>query len=344
MTIASRLRSAGKKIASVAFATATAASLAVVGGGVAHADNRDWLRPDATGACDWDAAQHWVQRCDVYSPSMGYNVPVLIQPAQRGGDAGFYLLDGMRADDNQTGWTKFVNASEAYVDSNLTLIMPVGGAGSFYTDWDNQAVMSSQLSGQSRTYKWETFLTSELPGYLQQHFGVNPGNNSIAGLSMGGTAALNLAARHPGQFRQAMSWSGYLTTTAPGMQTLLRIALLDSGGFNINAMYGAIISPRRFENDPLYNMGGLAGKDVYVSAATGAWGPGDWNRPINERIMGSALEALSRLTTVAWEGKARGSGINVTTDYAPVGIHNWGIWNDQLWKTRNRVLDVMGAW
>ncbi|AKK04157.1 alpha/beta hydrolase [Corynebacterium epidermidicanis] len=344
MKIAARLRQATKKLAATMVATATAASLAVIGGGVAHADNRDWLRPDATGACDWDAAMYWVQRCDVYSPAMGRNIPVLIQPAQRGGDAGFYLLDGMRADDNQTGWTKYVNAAPAYVDSNLTLIMPVGGAGSFYTDWNGQPMMSSQLSGGSRTYMWETFLTAELPAYLQQNFGVSPTNNSIAGLSMGGTAALNLAARHPGQFRQAMSWSGYLTTTAPGMQTLLRIALLDSGGFNINAMYGAIISPRRFENDPYYNMAGLAGKDVYISAATGAWGPGDWNRPINERIMGSGLEALSRMTTVAWESKARRSGLNVTADYAPTGIHNWGIWNDQLWKTRNRVLDVMGAW
>lgn len=343
MTISSRLRKAGRKIASVALAAVTATSIAVVGGGVAHADNRDWLRPDATGTCDWDPVMYWVQRCDVWSPSMGRNIPVLVQPAARGGDAGFYLLDGMRADDNQTGWTKYVNAPSAYVDSNLTLVMPVGGAGSFYTDWENQAMLSSQLSGTSRTYMWETFLTSELPAYLQGNFGVNPHRNSIAGLSMGGTAALNLAARHPEQFVQALSWSGYLTTTMPGMQTLLRIALLDSGGFNINAMYGAIFSPRRFENDPYLNMDGLAGKDVYVSAATGAWGPGDLNRPINERVMGTALEALSRMTTRTWENKARSHGLNVTADYQPVGIHNWGIWNDQLWRTRDRVLDVMGA-
>lgn len=344
MSIAKRLRNAGRKITSVALAAVTAAGLAVAGSGVAHADNRDWLRPDATGTCDWDPAMYWVQRCDVWSESMGRTIPVLIQPAQRGGDAGFYLLDGMRADNNQTGWTKYSNAPQAYENSNITLIMPVGGAGSFYADWDEPALVSSNSSGGPVTYRWETFLTSELPGYLQQHFGVNPGRNSIAGLSMGGTAALNLAARHPGQFQQAMSWSGYLHTTAPGMQSLLRIALIDTGGFNLNAMFGATMNPRRFENDPFHNLEGLRGKDVYISAATGNWTEADMNLALNDRIVGWGLEALANMSTREWEQKARGMGLNVTADYQPAGVHNWGIWNDQMWKTRDRVLDVMGAW
>lgn len=344
MSIATRLRSAGRKITSVALAAVTAAGLAVAGTGVAHADNRDWLRPDATGTCDWDAAMYWVQRCDVWSPAMGRNIPVLVQPAQRGGDAGFYLLDGMRADDNRTGWTMYANAPQAYENSNLTLIMPVGGAGSFYTDWNNQALISSGSTAQGVNYKWETFLTAELPGYLQQNFGVNPGHNSIAGLSMGGTAALNLAARHPGQFQQALSWSGYLHTTAPGMQSLLRIALLDTGGFNLNAMYGSVLNSRRFENDPYLNMEGLRGKDVYVSASTGNWAPADMALPLNDRIVGWGLEVLANMSTHDWENKARGIGLNVTADYVPVGVHNWGIWNDQLWKTRDRVLGNLNAW
>lgn len=344
MSITQRLSNAGRKITSVALAAVTAVSLAVVGSGVAHAENRDWLRPDATGACDWDPAMYWVQRCDVWSPSMDRAIPVLIQPAQRGGDAGFYLLDGMRADDNRTGWTMYANAPQAYENSNITLIMPVGGAGSFYSDWDNPALISSGSSAHQVTYKWETFLSSELPGYLQQHFGVNPTRNSIAGLSMGGTAALNLAARHPGQFQQAMSWSGYLHTTQPGMQTLLRLALIDSGGFNLNAMYGSTISQRRFENDPYLNMEGLRGKDVYISASTGNWTEADMTLPLNDRIMGWGLEALSSLSTHAWERKARGIGLNVTADYMPAGVHNWGIWNEQMWKTRDRVLGHMNAW
>nr|WP_245797349.1 alpha/beta hydrolase family protein [Corynebacterium aquilae] len=325
------------KAAAVAVAAATALSVAAP---EAHAGNRDWLRPDATGHCDWDGAGYWVQRCDVWSPAMNRSIPVLIQPSGRGGDAGFYLLDGMRADDNQTGWTMFADAPATYADSNINLIMPIGGAGSFYTDWDAPAT----FSGPPVLYRWETFLTSELPAYLQANFGVNPNRNSIAGLSMGGTAAMNLAARHPQQFQQVLSFSGYLTTTMPGMQTLLRMALIDTGGFNINSMYTSILSPRRFENDPFWNMDGLRGKDIYVSASTGLWTPADMGLPLGPRVMGWALENMARNSTAAWEMKARASGLNPTVDYIPAGVHNWGIWTDQLHRTKGRVLDVMGAW
>ena len=37
--------------------------------------------------------------------------------------------------------------------------MPVGGQSSFYADW----YRPSEGNGQDYTYKWETFLTQELP-------------------------------------------------------------------------------------------------------------------------------------------------------------------------------------
>ncbi|SMG20228.1 diacylglycerol O-acyltransferase / trehalose O-mycolyltransferase [Corynebacterium pollutisoli] len=342
MSVITGARSVSRKIVAVVTAIATALAIMVAGGtGVANADNRGWLRPDATGHCEWDAVAYWVQRCDVWSPSTGANITVQVQPAGRGGNAGFYLLDGLRATNHANAWTVDVNAPELYADSNITLVMPVGGAASFYADWDHPATYDLN---NPVTYQWETFLTSELPAYLQQHFGVAPDNNSIAGLSMGGTAALNLAAKHPGQFRQALSWSGYLTQTMPGMQTLMRVALLDAGGFNINAMYGTVVSPRRFENDPFLNMDGLRGKDVYISAATGIPGPEDANYPANLKLSGAPLEMLARVSTHLWEGKARATGINVTADYPMTGIHNWTQFGHQLHETKPRVLDVMNAW
>ena len=134
---------------------------------------------------------------------------------------GVYLLDGLRAQDDYNGWDINTPAFEWFYQSGLSTIMPVGGQSSWYTDW--------KRPDNGKYYQWETFLTSELPGYLQQHFGVAPNNNSILGLSMGGTAAINLAALHPNQFRQVLSFSGYLATTIPGGQTALRAALLDGG-------------------------------------------------------------------------------------------------------------------
>lgn len=341
MSLLSGLNRTSRRILAFVTAFAVAATLMVVGSGVAKADNRAWLRPDATGTCEWDAAQFWVQRCDVWSEATGHPITVQIQPAARGGNAGYYLLDGLRATNHANAWTVDVNAAATFNNSNITLVMPVGGAGSFYADWQGPATYD--LSDPV-TYQWETFLTSELPVYLQQHFGVSPNNNSIAGLSMGGTSALNLAAKHPGMFRQALSFSGYLTATMPGMQTMMRVALLDAGGFNINAMYGSMISPRRFENDPFLNMGGLQGKDVYVSAASGLWGPEDANYPLNLKLSGTPLEMLAHVSTRMWEAKARLEGLNVTADYPPTGIHNWTQFGYQLNKTKPRVLDVMNAW
>ena len=185
-----------KKVAAAVTAVAAASVLAVAGQGVATAGPRDWLRPDATGACEWDGVGFWVQRCDVFSPAMNRNITVQIQPAQRGGNAGFYLLDGARATERANAWTTDSNAPELYANHNITLVMPVGGQGTFYQDW----LRPANYTGDGPLFKWETFLTKELPAYLEGNFGVARNNNSIAGLSMGGTAALNLAARNPAMF------------------------------------------------------------------------------------------------------------------------------------------------
>lgn len=334
-------RPLGRKAVAALVAVVMAVGLMVATADRAEAGNRAWLRPDATGTCDWDAHQWWVQRCDVWSEANGRNIPVQIQPAGRGGNAALYLLDGLRATEHANAWTVDTSAPAAYDAHNITLVMPVGGSGSFYADWEGPATYDLD---NPVNYQWETFLTSELPAYLQQHFGVSPTNNSIAGLSMGGTAAMNIAAANPQQFRQVLSWSGYLTTTLPGMQTMLRVALLDAGGFNLNAMYGSIVNPRRYENDPFLNMGNLRGKDIYVSAATGIPGPQDANNPPQYTASGMPLEMLARATTTAWAFKAKAEGIPIAENYPATGIHNWTEFSSQMHKTKPRVLDVMNAW
>ncbi|WP_293771223.1 alpha/beta hydrolase family protein [uncultured Corynebacterium sp.] len=339
--LSSALTAASRRVVAAVVALVVAASLAAIAAPRASAANRDWLRADATGSCDWDAVGYWVQRCDVWSPSMNRTIPVQIQPAIRGGNAGLYLLDGLRATDYTNAWLNDVNAARLYVNDNITLVMPVGGAASFYTDWEGPATYD--VANPVR-YMWETFLTSELPAYLESNFGVARNNNSIAGLSMGGSAAITLAGKHPDQFRQALSYSGYLAYTFPGAHTFMRMALLDAGGYNLNAMYGSMFSPRRFESDPFNQISGLRNTDVYISAASGVPSPADQGIAPQYQASGVALEAFSNLTTHAWEAKARAMGINVTADYPAQGEHNWINFGGQLVKTRERVLNVMNAW
>ena len=78
---------------------------------------------------------------------------------QGGGPHAVYLLDGLRAQDDYSGWDINTPAFEWYYNSGLSVVMPVGGQSSFYTDW----YRPSQGNGQDYTYKWETFLTQELP-------------------------------------------------------------------------------------------------------------------------------------------------------------------------------------
>lgn len=314
-------------------------SVVATSAGTAQAENRGRLRDYA--GCSWDAHQWWVQRCDVWSEANGRHIPVQIVPAAKGGNAAYYLLDGLRATEYTNAWLFDANAAELFAGTNLTLVMPVGGKGSFYADWEGPATYDLN---DPVNYQWETFLTQELPVYLNQHFGVAYDNNAIAGLSMGGTSALNLAAKYPNQFKQVLSFSGYPTTTVPGAQTALRISLLDAGGFNLNAMYGSMINPRRFENDPFLNMEGLRNSSVYVSAAPGIQSHEDAHLAWNHVLSGASLEALANASTRLWALKANSIGLNVIEDYPPTGLHNWNQFGWQLTKTRDLVLDTMNAW
>ena len=105
-----------------------------------------------------------VEYLDVYSAAMGRNIRVQFQG--RGDAAGpskaVYLLDGLRAQDDYSGWDINTPAFEWFYNSGISVVMPVGGQSSFYSDWYSP----SNFNKQPYTYKWETFLTNELPAYL----------------------------------------------------------------------------------------------------------------------------------------------------------------------------------
>ena len=142
-----------RRLLAIAAVTLTLPALAVVVGGTpsANAFSREGLP---------------VEYLDVYSTSMGRNVRVQFQPGGAvaptsglGGPKAVYLLDGMRAQDDYSGWDINTPAFEWFYNSGISVVMPVGGQSSFYTDWYSP----SSFNNQPYTYKWETFLTNELP-------------------------------------------------------------------------------------------------------------------------------------------------------------------------------------
>src|SRR6202035_5319952 len=135
-----------------------------------------------------------VEYLQVPSASMGRSIKVQFQPGGTNAPA-VYLLDGLRAQDDYNGWDINTPAFEWYYQSGLSIVMPVGGQSSFYTDWYRPACGKAGCS----TYKWETFLTSELPAWLNSNKQVKPTGSAVVGLSIAGTSALTLAEYHPGQ-------------------------------------------------------------------------------------------------------------------------------------------------
>lgn len=302
--------------------------------------NRHKLR----AGCAWSAAKYWVQRCDVYSQTMKRKIRVQVQPAMRGGNAGLYLLDGMRATNIQNAWAVDAKAHQKFVRDNITLVMPVGGPSSFYTDWNVRPARTN--TGHTFNYGWDTFLSQELPGYLQRQFGVDPSNNGIAGLSMGGSAAMAMTAKHPNQFKLASSFSGYLHTTAPGMWSMIGLAQLEAGGYGITDMWGGPQSEKAKADDPWIQAEKLRGKKLYISSAPGLPGKYDHPRDLQQHwntFNGMALEGLARASAADFQTRLDSLGIPARYSYPNRGIHSWPYWSDELRKARPYFLNSLNA-
>src|SRR6476661_8341846 len=194
-----------KRFAVAAFATALVTGLVSLAGGTATA-----------GAFSSPGLP--IEYLDVPSQGMGRNIKVEFLSGGPTAPA-LYLLDSMEAGDDFNGWDINTQAFDWYRGSGLSVVMPVGGKSSFYSDWYAPA----SGNGGTYTYKWETFLTRELPVWLAANKGTPQTGNAIVGFSMGGSSALVLAAYHPQQFIYAGSLSGFLNLSQgqwPGMVSI----------------------------------------------------------------------------------------------------------------------------
>ncbi|MDL9938453.1 alpha/beta hydrolase family protein [Gordonia sp. ABSL1-1] len=289
--------------------------------------------------CTWDKSGNYVQNCKVWSESQQREVIVQIR-ASNGSDQGVYLLDGMRAAEDRSAWTTDVQAAKVYDGStDTTLVMPVGGASSFYTDWDGGA------GAGNKTIKQETFLTSELPAYLSENFGVSPHNNAIVGLSMSGGPAVTLAERHPDQFKVVQAMSGYYQTDNPiGNAGVLATQTMVSNYTNgIINMWGAPGSARWTENDPSKNVNKLKenGQTLIISSGNGFLTKSEMAKlSQQDQISAMLLEMLSAVSTVLFQLQAAQSGANVIS-LPNYGGHTWENWGRALNDGKSHVLKAL---
>ena len=230
-----------------------------------------------------------------------------------------YVLDGMRAPESLNGWEIETDIPAVLAGPEHHVVMPVGGMSSFYADWNaaseffgvpadsGSGTGSGGLDGFAGGPGKELPLpVGDLPDQqpaleaLRDRLGFKPYRSGAFGLSMGGSAALTLAACHPDQFSFAGSFSGYLNNSAPGMREAIRAAMLDAGGYNVDSM-APPWSPQWLHMYPFVFAPNLVrnGTRLWIAAAGGL--PAGSDPPSFGTLNGMWLETLALANTRAFQ-------------------------------------------
>ena len=236
--------------------------------------------------------------------------------------------------DTYQSWTRSTDVEELAGLADVLVVMPEAGQVGFYSDWYER--------GQGGPSRWETFHLTELRQLLERDW--RAGNRRVvAGLSMGGLGAMAYAARHPGMFRAAASYSGLLHTRYQGdplpgprmIQDLLRDFDEDP-----DALWG---DPRRHgDRWAAHNPYDLAPRlrEVGLFVSVGNGQPGPLDGPATNGQLQQIEQALYP-QNIAFVERLRQLGIPVRfDDYGP-GIHNWPYWQRELHRSLPLLLGAL---
>ena len=130
-----------------------------------------------------------------------------------------YLLHGTHGDD--TDWSYYTNLERTLIGTDLMVVCP-DGQNSWWADIPDGPM-------------YETYVTGELRSYINLMFPTRPERKCtfLAGLSMGGSATLNIGYRHPELYAKLVCLSAGLLTGEVGANVLNRTypwrALLGGG-------------------------------------------------------------------------------------------------------------------
>lgn len=283
-------------------------------------------------------------RTDIWvdSPSMNERVKVSVLTPEHstGPRPTVYMLDGAGAEGDVSDWITKGHAGRFFAAKNVNVVLPVGGAGTFYTDWQR----TDPKLGKPM---WETFLTRELPPLIDSTFN-GTGHNAVIGLSMGGQAAFALTVRNPSLYSGLASLSGCPPVTGPANEAYVRTTVGRAGGDATN-MWGPFGSAGWQAHDPSLHFEQLRGKDIFISAGSGGVGPLDLQRriepdegpPAAVTASSSALEAGAYRCSVEFAVQMRANNIAYTDGFRLIGTHTWGYWEQDLpaaWNTVSRNL------
>jgi diacylglycerol O-acyltransferase / trehalose O-mycolyltransferase len=251
------------------------------------------------------------------SPAVGNQVPVRIllpaqyeqRPQQRW--PVLYLLHGCC--DSYISWTRSTDIEKLAAKLEALVVMPDGGQVGFYANW---------LDGP----QWEIFHTQELPQLLAAEYRANS-RAAIAGVSMGGLGALGYAARHPGQYAAAASFSGIVHTRLSPDVSHGYLSLVSSYNSNPLGLWGdpakqADVWKRHNPYDLAPRLHSTA---LFVAAGNGQPGPLDLDGAVSDSI-----EASIGQQNRAFVRRLDQLHIPARIDLYGDGTHNWVYWQREL--------------
>jgi diacylglycerol O-acyltransferase / trehalose O-mycolyltransferase / mycolyltransferase Ag85 len=254
----------------------------------------------------------------IESPAVGTTHARLLLPARFDADASrrwpvLFLLHG--ASDSYLSWTRSTDVEQLTAATNLLVVMPEAGDHGYYSDWWN--------GGKGGPPMWETFHTVELRQLLERNWRAGD-RRVVAGLSMGGMGAMSYAARHPGMFAAAASFSGVLDTPLGGVR--------DWATWGDPKAQGDVWREHN-PTDLVPELGGLA---LYVSYGDGRPGPLEGAIGVDE------LERRISRENEAFLARLRDAGIAVTVDAYGAGTHTWPYWERALHRSMPLLLAALG--
>ncbi|WP_228003112.1 alpha/beta hydrolase [Nocardia australiensis] len=271
-----------------------------------------------------------VSRVDVYSPSMDRVISNrVIRAAGDGPAPTLYLLTGLGGGEDGISWWDNTDIREFFADKHVNVVLPIGGAYSMYTDWlaDDPAV------GRQR---WQTYLTRELPALVDDHFATTE-RNAIAGVSMSAGSAVDLAIQAGDLYSAVAAYSGCPWSSDPVGMSFVSAQVLRGGGNTLN-MWGTPGGDTWRAHDAFANAGRLAGKSIYLSAASGMPGTID-----EGGIPLPPIEAIASACTAAMAGRLGQLGIPARHLNRPAGSHTWAQFEADLHDSWPLLARALGA-
>jgi len=235
-----------------------------------------------------------------------------------------YLLHGCC--DSYVSWTRSTDVGHFFATRGVLVVMPDGGCVGFYSDW---------LRGP----RWETFHLVELSQLLQRDYRASD-VRAVAGVSMGGLGALDYAARHPGMFRAAASFSGIVDTRLNGSESTRYQGLVRANGANPDDLWGDPQDnvQRWAEHNPTDLAARLRATALFVSAGNGRAGPLDTGTTAPDSI-----EESIYAEHIAFTARLRQLSIPATVDLYGNGTHNWPYWQREFHKAWPLLARALGT-